>query len=280
MWVASVMGSLYVILSGCKRSRWLILRVRVAGVRVAGVRVAGVDGARVKVGCGLRVAGGFALVKGGPVGLSTAERMAVTRALAARCRRERSCASWAAGTATTPGARFAGRRWYPAGARWSMASALVYGKDVMVALHMVWAVLHFSCGQRPAAVMAELVDSLERHGELVLDEPTRLRCCRSRRPRSTVAWLRNGAGGYTQTPTVTDVATGLDRAQSPEEQGSPVAHGRHRRHPPPPLHATHQALNHGPTTPNRRATTTPAHQTQNQNGMKRGEIPKTPTQTS
>jgi hypothetical protein len=47
----------------------------------------------------------------------------------------------------------------------------------MVALRTLWAVLDFSCGKRLAAVMAELVESMLRHGELNVDETTRAALC-------------------------------------------------------------------------------------------------------
>ena len=49
----------------------------------------------------------------------------------------------------------------------------IYGEEVIESLRTVWAVLDFSCGKRVAAVMAEMVDALERHGELSLDAKTR-----------------------------------------------------------------------------------------------------------
>lgn len=45
----------------------------------------------------------------------------------------------------------------------------VYDEAVIDALRIIWALLDFSCGKRLAAVMGEIVDALERHGELVLD---------------------------------------------------------------------------------------------------------------
>ncbi|HSS10249.1 MAG TPA: transposase family protein [Acidimicrobiales bacterium] len=49
----------------------------------------------------------------------------------------------------------------------------VYGDEVIEALRTVWAVLDFSCGKRLAAVMAEVVDALERHSELILEPAIR-----------------------------------------------------------------------------------------------------------
>jgi hypothetical protein len=49
----------------------------------------------------------------------------------------------------------------------------VYGEDVIAALRVVWAVLDYSCGKRLAAVMADTVEALERHGELELEPSVR-----------------------------------------------------------------------------------------------------------
>jgi hypothetical protein len=48
---------------------------------------------------------------------------------------------------------------------------LTYGPEVIAALRKVWAVLDGPTGKRLAAVMATMVDSLRRHGELDIDEP-------------------------------------------------------------------------------------------------------------
>jgi hypothetical protein len=49
----------------------------------------------------------------------------------------------------------------------------LYGEEVIEALRVVWAVLDFSCGKRLAAVMADTVEALQRHGELELDPAVR-----------------------------------------------------------------------------------------------------------
>jgi hypothetical protein len=50
----------------------------------------------------------------------------------------------------------------------------IYGEEVIVALRVVWAVLDFACGKRLAPIMAEVVDALERHGELTLERHVRV----------------------------------------------------------------------------------------------------------
>lgn len=49
----------------------------------------------------------------------------------------------------------------------------VYGEEVMDALKVVWAVLDAPCGKRLVPVMADMVQALERHGELDLDPGVR-----------------------------------------------------------------------------------------------------------
>lgn len=51
----------------------------------------------------------------------------------------------------------------------------VYDAAVVDALGVVWALRDFPCGKRLAAVMSEVVDAMERHGEIVLDEVFRHR---------------------------------------------------------------------------------------------------------
>jgi transposase InsO family protein len=48
-----------------------------------------------------------------------------------------------------------------------------YGKDVLVALQKVWVICDGICGKRLAPYLAEIVPTLERLGELALDEETR-----------------------------------------------------------------------------------------------------------
>jgi len=49
----------------------------------------------------------------------------------------------------------------------------IYGKDVLVALQKVWVICDGICGKRLAPYLAEIVPTLERLGELTLDEEVR-----------------------------------------------------------------------------------------------------------
>lgn len=49
----------------------------------------------------------------------------------------------------------------------------VYEEAVIEALRVMWALMDFPCGKRLQAVMGELVDALERHGELDLEPAVR-----------------------------------------------------------------------------------------------------------
>lgn len=76
--------------------------------------------------------------------------------------------------------------WHRSHARKALAAALVpravpgprrprtpvYGPEVVVALRFCWAVLGAPTGKRLAPVMAELVPTLRRFGELDIDEET------------------------------------------------------------------------------------------------------------
>lgn len=44
-----------------------------------------------------------------------------------------------------------------------------YGPAEIGALQVVWGLLDFPCGKRLAAVMSEMVEAMERHGEMVLE---------------------------------------------------------------------------------------------------------------
>jgi hypothetical protein len=126
-------------------------------------------------------------VEGGPVGLSMVERTAVTRELA---RRYRSSSKTVKGAMLDELCTLTG--WHRDYARRALRTAAarpqakgraavvvrrarppVYGEAVMEALVGVWAVMDFACGKRLAPVMAEVVDALERHGELMLEPATR-----------------------------------------------------------------------------------------------------------
>src|SRR5680860_982721 len=52
-----------------------------------------------------------------------------------------------------------------------------YGEDVMGPLRKVWAVMDAPAGKRMAPFLPEVVDSLERAGELDLDPAVRARLC-------------------------------------------------------------------------------------------------------
>jgi hypothetical protein len=123
------------------------------------------------------------------VGLSMAERKAVTKELAARYRKASRkqkgvmlgelCAltGWHRDHARRALREVASAPPQPRGTRPVVAARRarppVYGEEVITALRTVWAVLDYSCGKRLAAVMAEVVDALERHRELELSAGVR-----------------------------------------------------------------------------------------------------------
>lgn len=49
----------------------------------------------------------------------------------------------------------------------------LYGEEVMVPLRLIWAVLDYPCGKRLSPALADMVESLERHGELDVDAALR-----------------------------------------------------------------------------------------------------------
>lgn len=123
------------------------------------------------------------------MGLSMAERKAVTREFA---KRYRSSSKQAKGVmlnelcqltgwhrdyarralrvvAQRPTAKRGGRAEVPA----RRARPPLYGEEVLVPLRTVWAVLGYPCGKRLAAAMPAMVDALSRHGELELDASVR-----------------------------------------------------------------------------------------------------------
>jgi hypothetical protein len=116
------------------------------------------------------------------VGLTMAERRAVTKTMAKRYRQasriekttmlDELCAltGWtrdharralrvAAATGGTPPAR--------------APRARIYGEDVAEPLRMIWATLNGPSGKRLAPFMAEIVEALERHGEIELTSAVR-----------------------------------------------------------------------------------------------------------
>lgn len=112
------------------------------------------------------------------MGLSMAERKAVTKVLDEVRPREQggegshprpTLRPHGLDTATcSAGDRAVGRA--PAAPR---SRAVTYGDDVGVALRKVWIVLGGPCGKRLAPFMGEIVEALERHGELTLEPEVR-----------------------------------------------------------------------------------------------------------
>lgn len=112
------------------------------------------------------------------MGLSMAERNAVTKALAARYR----VGSRATKTEVldqlcelTGWSRRHARRALTAGPRpkRTRQAPVIYDEEVRVALRQVWAVLGGPCGKRMAPFLAEMVAVLEHHGELRVSDEVR-----------------------------------------------------------------------------------------------------------
>jgi hypothetical protein len=55
--------------------------------------------------------------------------------------------------------------------------ARIYGPEILEPLKFVWATLNGPSGKRLAPFMADAVEALERHGELVVDPDTRSKLC-------------------------------------------------------------------------------------------------------
>ena len=113
------------------------------------------------------------------MGLSMAERKAVTRQMALRYRKASKeqkglmlnelCAltGWNRDYARRALRSVAARRRKRPARRASRR--VVYDESVMTPLRVIWALMDFACGKRLAAVMGEIVEALCRHGELELD---------------------------------------------------------------------------------------------------------------
>lgn len=65
----------------------------------------------------------------------------------------------------------------PAPPKRRRARERTYTPQLLIPLHKVWAVLDRPCGKRLAAVMADTIEALERHGELAIDEAERQLLC-------------------------------------------------------------------------------------------------------
>jgi hypothetical protein len=115
------------------------------------------------------------------VGLSMAERKAVTKQMAKRYRRATKTEK---GTMLDELCALTG--WTRRHARRALVEALskraqpprrprprIYDDDVLAALRFVWAALDAPAGKRLAPFMAEVVEALERHGELELHPQVR-----------------------------------------------------------------------------------------------------------
>jgi hypothetical protein len=121
------------------------------------------------------------------VGLSMAERKAVTRQMASRYAKaskeqkgvmlDELCAltSWhrdyARRALRTVAGRPTRRRGEPTPRR--RRRPPVYDEAVLNDLRSVWVLMDFACGKRLAAIMGEILEALERHGELRLEPPAK-----------------------------------------------------------------------------------------------------------
>lgn len=115
------------------------------------------------------------------VGLTMAERKAVTRQMARRYEAatkaekgrtlDELCAltGWSRSHARRALAEVRGGKHPPP----RKQRARIYGPEVLEPLRRIWATLDGPCGKRLAPFMAEIVEALERSGELELTEPQR-----------------------------------------------------------------------------------------------------------